>query len=233
MGNLVIQNNDLGSVIFGEAQHRDELLTFIGAGTVAEGTILARKAVDNAIVATANGGNTGNGAVTAQVVGGIDVPQVGNYVLTCTATVANGGVFQIKAPDGSISGGLALLGGSGATTLLVYQGVEFSVTDGGTDFVAGDFFTGVLVANGKMVPFAIAGLGGEQVPTAIATNDIVAAGAGDEATRIMISGRIRKERLIIDLDGNGSNITDAILDQLRDADLVPVDVEELNQLDNQ
>ncbi len=129
---MTVTNNDLGSVILKDAQFRDELLTFAGAGTVVEGTILAR--------------NT---------------------------------------------------------------------------------------ASGKLVPFEIGGAGGNEIPKAILTYDVTAAGAGDEAIRAGVSGGYRKERLIVDADGDGSNITDAILDQLRDYGLVAIDVEELAILDNQ
>ena len=49
----------------------------------------------------------------------------------------------------------------------------------------------------------------------------------------MVSGSVRAERLIIDADGDGSNVDAAVLDQLRDYSLVSIDVQELNTLDNQ
>jgi len=230
---LNITNNDIGSVIFGDAEFRDELLTFDGSGTVVEGTILARKAVDDAIVVTAGGGNTGNGTAVAVVVGGSIVPIPGNYVLTNILVVAEGGVFKLEDPNGNFVADLTLDIGAGGTTILVAGGIQISVTEGGTDFILADSFSLALVANGKMVPFAIAGLGGAQVPNAVITFDSIAAGAGDEAIRAMIAGKVRKQRLIIDADGDGSNITDEILDQLRDFTVVSVDVQELNKLDNQ
>ena len=59
------------------------------------------------------------------------------------------------------------------------------------------------------------------------------AGAGDTALRAMVSGEVRKERLIIDADGDGSNVDNTVLDQLRDYSIVPINVTELNGLDNQ
>lgn len=132
MANLTITNCDLGNVILEGADIRDELLTFAGAATVLEGTILARDSVSL-----------------------------------------------------------------------------------------------------KLVPYVIGGVTNENgIPKAVLTYDVTATGAGDEAVRAMVAGKVRKERLIVDADGDGSNITDAILDQLRDYSIIPIDVEELNIYDN-
>jgi len=133
MANITITNCDLGNVILEGADIRDELLTFAGAATVLEGTILARDSVSLLLVPFVKGGVTNE--------------------------------------------------------------------------------------NG--------------IPKAVLTYDVTAAGAGDEAVRACVGGKVRKERLIIDADGDGSNIDDAVLDQLRDYAIIPIDVQELNILDNQ
>lgn len=133
MANSTITNVDLGSVILKDGEFRDDLLTFAGAGTVVEGTILARDSVSL-----------------------------------------------------------------------------------------------------KLVPFVKGGVTNENgIPKAVLTYDVTAAGAGDESIRDMVSGSVRAERLIIDADGDGSNVDAAVLDQLRDYSLVSIDVQELNILDNQ
>ena len=71
------------------------------------------------------------------------------------------------------------------------------------------------------------------IPKAILTYAATATGAGDIPVRVAVSGSFRKERLIIDADGDASNIDAAVIDQLRDYGLVPVDVQELSILDNQ
>ena len=133
MFNITITNNDLGSVILQDGQFRDDLLTFAGAGTVLEGTILARDSVSL-----------------------------------------------------------------------------------------------------KLVPYVKAGVVNENgIPKAVLTYDVTAAGAGDESIRDMVSGSVRAGRLIIDADGDASNVDAAVLDELRDYTLVSIDVQELNILDNQ
>lgn len=133
MANLTTNNIDNGNVILKDAEFSDELLTFAGAATVLEGTILARDSVSLKLVPFVKGG----------------------------ATNENG------------------------------------------------------------------------IPKAVATYDITAAGAGDEPCRAMVSGLVRTERLIIDADGDGSNIDAAVLDGLRNYKIAAVSVDELGILDNQ
>lgn len=231
---LVITNNDLSAVEMGNNQFRDELLTFGGAGTVVEGTILSRQAVDAAIVVTADGGNVGTGTTAASVVGVEELPVPGDYNLECTFAVTEGGVFKLEDPEGNIvEDNLTLRVGAGLVTTFNVQGLQIVVTEGGTDFSAGDKFALAVVANGKMVPFVIGGVAGAGIPKTVLTYGVTAAGAGDESIRNLVSGEVRKEKLIIDADGDGSNITDAILDQLRDYEITPIDVQELNIQDNQ
>lgn len=133
MANLTTTNNDLGTVLVGDAEFKDDLLTFTGADTYVEGTILARDSVSLKLIAFVKGG------------------------------VAN--------------------------------------------------------ENG--------------IPKAILTYDVVATGAGDIAIRAGVAGVFRKEKLVIDADGDDSNVDNAVTDQLRDYGLVPLNVDELNIQDNQ
>lgn len=133
MSNITITNNDLGNVILQDAQFRDGPITFAGADTLLEGTILA---VDSVSL--------------------------------------------------------------------------------------------------KFVPFVKGGVTNENgIPKAILTYEVVATGAGDIQSRVGVAGSYRKERLVIDADGDASSVDQAVIDQLRDYGLVPIDVQELNILDNQ
>jgi hypothetical protein len=86
----------------------------------------------------------------------------------------------------------------------------------------------------KLVPFVKGGATNENgIPKAVLTYDITKAGAGDEVARVLIAGNVRKELLIIDADGDDSNIDDAVKDQLRDYNINPLNVSELNIQDNQ
>lgn len=236
MANLTVENIDNGSVFIEQGHFEDGLLTFAEAATVAGGTILANKAVADAVTASAFTG-TGDGTISASAVAaGQIVPILGAYVLTCTTAVTNGGIFKLEDPNGAlVATGLTLTVGDGATTDFDVAGLAFTVTEGtGADFVAGDFATmTVATAGNKYVPFATDGAGGAQIPKAVLTYDVTATGAGDEAIRAGIQGDVRIDKLIIDADGDGSNVDKAVLDQLRDYGITPRTVSELNILDNQ
>ncbi len=133
MANLTVTNVDLGSVELENGRFDDDILTFAGAGTVIEGTILARDSVSLKLVPFVKGGSTNE--------------------------------------------------------------------------------------NG--------------IPKAVLTYDVTAAGAGDAAVRAMVSGQVRLERLVIDSDGDASNVDQTVVDQLRDYAIIPKSVQELNVLDNQ
>ena len=88
--------------------------------------------------------------------------------------------------------------------------------------------------SGNLVPFVVGGSTNENgIPKAVLTYDVTSDAAGDVAIRDMVSGTVRSPKLVIDADGDNSNINKVILDQLRDYSLVAVDVENLSVLDNQ
>ena len=71
------------------------------------------------------------------------------------------------------------------------------------------------------------------IPKGVITYEAVSTGAGDIPVRVMVSGYVKQERLIIDADGDASNIDNAVRDQLRDYGIIPQSVNELNIQDNQ
>lgn len=234
MGNMVITNVDLGSVILEEPEFRDELLSFPGTATYVEGTLLARQT--DALVPTASAlSGTGNGTLTAlAVVEGPVVPLIGIYVLTCVLAVTNGGKFKLVDPNGAIvADDLEMTAGAGAATVFEVGGLQFTLTDGSTDFAAAAFFNITVAAVGKLVVYNPAGAGGVQRPLAVLTYDVSRTGAGDVPIRAMVAGKVNKNRLIINVDGTGANITAAILDDLRRAGVMAEDTKQLSVLDNQ
>ena len=86
----------------------------------------------------------------------------------------------------------------------------------------------------KLVLFVKGGsTNGNGIPKAILTYQVISTGAGDVPIRAMVSGEVRKGRLVIAADGDASNVDAVVLDQLRDYSLTSTDVQELNILDNQ
>ena len=103
---------------------------------------------------------------------------------------------------------------------------------------AGTLLAGTILArdsvSGKLIPFVKGGSTNEDgIPKAVLTYDVAAAGAGDEPVRVLVSGEVRKERLIILDDGDASNVDDVVIDQLRDYSIVALDVFDHSRLDNQ
>lgn len=86
----------------------------------------------------------------------------------------------------------------------------------------------------KLIAFVAGGSTNENgIPKAVLTYDVVATGAGDIQIRAMVGGTVRKSRLIIDADGDDSNVDAVVLDMLRDYGIFTEDVQELNIQDNQ
>ena len=67
-------------------------------------------------------------------------------VWTVTVTIAHGGIFTLTDPNGvDVKEDIVLPGGAGGTVVVASGGIGFTITDGGTDFDAADFFTLVVV----------------------------------------------------------------------------------------
>lgn len=107
---------------------RDQV-TLTGGAVVPAGTVLGQVTTGASATAAALGTNTGNG--TFGTITPVSVPtQIGVYNILLTAATA----FTVTAPDGSTA--------TGSTGVAFNAlGVGFTITAGGTAFVAGDSFT--------------------------------------------------------------------------------------------
>lgn len=87
--------------------------------------------------------------------------------------------------------------------------------------------------SGRLVPFVKGGSTNENgIPKAVLTYELTATGAGDLPARVSVKGTFRLQRLVIDADGDASNIDAAVKDQLRDYGLNAISVDDLSVLDN-
>lgn len=110
--------------------------------------------------------------------------------------------------------------------------------DGLLKFTApGTVLAGTILARssstGQFVPFVKGAIDDTGIPKAVVDVDITATAIGDVSIRALISGNVRKDKLIIDADGDGSNIDENIIDQLRDYTIIAHDVDEQLIYDNQ
>lgn len=82
---------------------------------------------------------TGNGTITALSVTG--TPKPGIYSLVVNTVVANGGVWTLTDADGVVvSTAVTMTPGAGGTTVINVGGLQFTLTDGSTDFDLGASF---------------------------------------------------------------------------------------------
>jgi len=104
---------------------------------------------------------------------------------------------------------------------------------------AKEYPAGTIVArdsvSGRLVPFVAGGTTNENgIPKGALVHAVDASGGtGNFQIRLMESGCLRFQDLIIDADGNNSNVDAAVIDQLRDYGLAVKDVTETNIQDNQ
>jgi hypothetical protein len=136
------------------------------------GALLGR--VAGAIAAPAAGaGNTGNGTFAATPTAAAGIME-GQYRLVCIEPAANVGQFVLEAPDGRIVGRVTVASAFAGPHL------AFTLQDGATDFVAGDFFT-IDVAVGTKYKLAVAAAtDGSHTPRAILAEDRDATAADKE-----------------------------------------------------
>lgn len=125
-----------GEFLLSEAngeRSREAVRINAGAGKLVAGTLLAKITAANAGVATADGGNTGNGTMGTVTVGNDAL--TGTYVLTITAAAANAGTFSVVDPFG------AVVGTGTVAVEFSAGGLSFTLADGSTDFAVDDVFT--------------------------------------------------------------------------------------------
>jgi hypothetical protein len=207
-----------GFVIYEYPASRKDDATFeqdaARAAVLAQFTLMASKPVTIPTTGTADVGNTGDGTVTAVAAAAGGVPVVGDYTLECTFAVANGGVFKLTDPNTNIvADNLTLRVGAGLLTTFVEAGMTFTVTDGATDFAAGDKFTITTTANGKLVPFDATAVDGSEIPVGIFMGeDITAAAlvAGDVVDNPVVFNGMKfdEDKLVFD---NGSDTLATVL----------------------
>jgi len=228
MSNITITPVDLGSVIYGDSLHEDDTLTFSGADSYVEGTLLARRKTSADSYAGVIVG-TGAKTIALTALSGKSM-KVGAYVLTVGNVTAGVGPATMVDPDGiSASVTLATSGAHNIPSL----GVTFAITAGGTELDDNATVTFTVAAGGKLVAFDPAGENGVNVPTSVLTYPVTASGSGDVPIRALVSGKVRKQRLIIDADGDGDNITAAHIEALREVGIYALSVKDLSVLDNQ
>lgn len=226
MENLTITDFDTEDGVRAVKTSKQALLTSAAADTVFRLTILARILAAAGTPGDAQG--TGNGTATLFTLVSGSVPKVGTYLFTLTAAL----IGKITDPDGNdIAADIALTDGD--ATVVSAGGLQFTITDGSTAFVAGDYFElPVTAGSGNYVYYDPAGGGGADVPVAVSLSEVVAAAAGNNAVGVLLEGKVREDKLIIDGSAAGVGITDAIKDSLRTYGIIVEPATQTAALDN-
>jgi hypothetical protein len=169
----------------------------LAAGTLKRGTVLGQQTAQP-ITAAVTAGNTGNGTIGTLSVG--SAPKTGNYALTATDATH----FAVVDPEG-VSLGTAVAG-----TPFTGTEINFTITAGGTAFVAGDSFT-VTVADavGTYIESVKTAGDGSQNPVAILADDADAS-AGPVNTGGYVFGEFNLNALIYDTSWTPATLTSAL-----------------------
>lgn len=154
----VTETQHAGGFILAEimGQLARSAVTVLSGQDLAAGAVVGRvtRGIGRVSIPTVVATASANGTVS-NVFAGPEV-EIGNYVLTCTAAVAHGGVWSLVTPSGRALPALTMTPGAGGSTNYRSRHLNFTITDGSTDFAAGDVFTFVV---GTTAPTVIGGTG--------------------------------------------------------------------------
>lgn len=187
-------------------------LTVLSGQNLNAGAVLGRVKLGIGRVSIPTVVGTGNGTVSA-VFAGPDV-EVGNYVLTNTEAVAHGGVWSLTTPSGKTLPALTMTPGAGGSTVYTSSHINFTITDGSTDFAAADVFTFVVSTT---VPTVIGGtgtgvlsalsLGPDAMPGNYKINNDVVVANGGDMTVTGPDGKVVGGRFIWSASGSTASFT--------------------------
>jgi len=137
-----------------ENYHSREQVTVLGGQDLVMGSVIGKIKIGTVPTTGTAGTNTGNG--TCVSVSGGAKAKVGVYTLRCVGVAANGGIFSVRDPDGEALPDAVM----GAYT---NSAINFTLTDGATDFALGDSFTITVPAgSGKVRELNLTGIDGSE-----------------------------------------------------------------------
>ncbi len=144
------------NLIAGDGQLKTEDILIPSGNNLVRGTVLGRVKQSTPTTGTADGSNTGNGTCTAVTGGKTTIPGV--YTIECIRAITNGGEFELLDPNGKSLGVGIITAGAGGTLVFKSEDLNFTLTDGSTDFALADKFT-VTVTDGVPDSAACVGTG--------------------------------------------------------------------------
>lgn len=167
--------------------HRSrETVTIENGQDLEAGHVLGR-VVAGSTSATADSGNTGDGTIGS--ISTLAGAKEGDYVVTFIEPATDAGEFQVEDPDGENVGtgtvGSQFSGG----------GIQFTISDGATDFVAGDQFTITVSGSGEYKEYDPTATDGSGTAVAILYDAVDATGGAEEAAIIAREAEVDENAL--------------------------------------
>lgn len=134
----ILSNFYPDNLIAGDKKLITQEVVILSGVSLKRGTVLGRVKV----VVPTTGTKTGTGDGTCTLVTGGAKTMPGSYVLTCVLLgVTHGGSFQVVNPAGKNIGMAVLPNGASGTIAFASDEINFTLTDGATNFIVGDYFT--------------------------------------------------------------------------------------------
>lgn len=163
-------------------------ITLLSGQNLKDGAVLGKVAQGGSATATADGDNTGNGAMGAITVG--NGAMDGVYTLRITAAAANAGDFIVENPAGVLvdSGTVGVAFSAG--------GLGFTLADGATDFAVDDIFRIAVIASGfKWKEYDPANADGSEKVAGVLIGNVDASTADKAAAAVVRDAEVVKASL--------------------------------------
>ena len=225
MSNPVKTNIDVRPIVIGAYPLDAKKTIAQDAGGVIPANAVLGEITLGDVAALADGGNTGNG--TSSAVTKLAGAKLGVYTVIFTAAT----VFYVLDPDGFR---LA----DGATGSAYANDLAFTITAGGTAFVAGDRFTLTVAAgSGKLKRSVAASVDGSQYPKYFPTRELNAVAGDLTSVQVLRRAEVRSDGLVFTgsetlatvVPGTGGK---TFRDLLIATDIIPIDGQTIGRFDN-
>lgn len=178
-------------------------ITLLSGQNGVRGDLLGKITDSTPTTGTADGGNTGDGTMTAVTAGGLQIQ--GTYVIECIAAAVDAGTFKVLTPEE------VRLDDAEVGVAYVSDHLNFTLNDGaGADFIVGDKFTvAVAAGSGKYVKSLAAAVDGSQNPVAILFRDTDAS-SEDLLTKAYRAGEFDSGSINFGAGHTAASVTDEL-----------------------
>jgi hypothetical protein len=193
MANPVITNiNNRANVLGPYTKKIEKTIAQDASGVIPSGAVMGIVSLGSVTSAAKSGGNTGNGTLTSLSLK--DGAKVGVYTVRMVRVATHIFDFEVKDPNGDQIG-FGTVEGSGQTFVFSKE-IQFTLTDGATDFIKGDGFDITVAAgSGKLKRSVSTAVDGSQYPRFVLVNETDAI-AGDVIREVVYDTNVREDFLV-------------------------------------